>query len=36
MFAAQGYIVVAPNYAGYDISTLGYHPYSMPSSNRAR
>jgi len=26
-FAAQGYIVVAPNYAGYDISTLGYHPY---------
>jgi hypothetical protein len=26
MFAAQGYIVVAPNYAGYDISTLGYHP----------
>ena len=27
MFAAQGYIVVAPNYAGYDISTLGYHPF---------
>src|SRR5712671_1389256 len=27
MFAAQGYIVVAPNYAGYDLSTLGYHPY---------
>jgi hypothetical protein len=27
MFAAHGYIVVAPNYAGYDISTLGYHPY---------
>jgi len=27
MFAAQGYIVVAPNYAGYDISRLGYHPY---------
>jgi len=26
-FAAQGYIVVAPNYAGYDISTLGYHPF---------
>ncbi len=26
-FAAQGFIVVAPNYAGYDISTLGYHPY---------
>lgn len=27
MFAAQGYIVVASNYAGYDISTLGYHPF---------
>jgi hypothetical protein len=27
MFAAQGYIVVAPNYAGYDTSTLSYHPY---------
>jgi pimeloyl-ACP methyl ester carboxylesterase len=27
MFAAQGYIVVAPNYAGYDASTLSYHPY---------
>ncbi len=27
VFAAQGYIVVAPNYAGYDSSTLGYHPY---------
>jgi len=27
MFAAQGFIVVAPNYAGYDISTLGYHPF---------
>src|SRR6202790_1999529 len=26
-FAAQGYIVVAPNYAGYDVSTLGYHPF---------
>lgn len=26
-FAAQGYIVVAPNYAGYDTSTLDYHPY---------
>lgn len=26
-FAAQGYIVVAPNYAGYDKSTLSYHPY---------
>ena len=27
MYAAQGYIVVAPNYAGYADSTLGYHPY---------
>jgi pimeloyl-ACP methyl ester carboxylesterase len=27
MFAAQGFIVVAPNYAGYARSSLGYHPY---------
>ncbi len=27
MFAAEGYIVVAPNYVGYDTSTLEYHPY---------
>ncbi|MES2152104.1 MAG: prolyl oligopeptidase family serine peptidase [Pseudomonadota bacterium] len=27
MFAAQGFIVVAPNYAGYAGSTLAYHPY---------
>ena len=26
-YAAQGYIVVAPNYAGYDASKLAYHPY---------
>jgi alpha/beta superfamily hydrolase len=26
-FAARGYIVVAPNYAGYDTSTLDYHPF---------
>jgi len=26
-FASQGYIVVAPNFAGYDTSTLTYHPY---------
>ena len=25
--AAKGYIVVAPNYAGYDQSTLPYHPF---------
>lgn len=24
---ARGYITVAPNYAGYDTSTLAYHPY---------
>lgn len=27
MFAAQGYIVVAPNYLGYAGSTAAYHPY---------
>ena len=27
IFASHGYIVVAPNYAGYDTSTLPYHPY---------
>jgi Secretory lipase len=27
LFATQGYIVVAPNYAGYDTSTLPYTPY---------
>lgn len=27
LYAAQGYIVVAPNYAGYDSSSLDYHPY---------
>jgi Prolyl oligopeptidase family len=27
VFAARGYIVVAPNYAGYDTSALSYHPY---------
>ncbi|WP_201535824.1 alpha/beta hydrolase [Psychrobacter ciconiae] len=26
-FAAQGYVVVVPNYAGYDKSNLSYHPY---------
>ena len=26
-YAAQGYIVIAPNYAGYDSSALDYHPY---------
>jgi hypothetical protein len=27
MYAAQGFIVVAPNYTGYKGSTLAYHPY---------
>jgi hypothetical protein len=27
IFASRGYIVVAPNYAGYDTSDLPYHPY---------
>jgi poly(3-hydroxybutyrate) depolymerase len=27
LFVSQGYIVVAPNYAGYDTSTLDYHPF---------
>lgn len=26
-FAAQGYITIMPNYAGYDSSNLPYHPY---------
>ncbi|RJG05225.1 hypothetical protein D3870_03595 [Noviherbaspirillum cavernae] len=26
-YAAQGFIVIAPNYAGYDGSSLSYHPY---------
>lgn len=27
MYAAQGFIVVAPNFLGYDKSSLQYHPY---------
>lgn len=33
MFAAQGYIVLAPNYAGYDSSTLSYHPHHIADQN---
>jgi pimeloyl-ACP methyl ester carboxylesterase len=33
VFAAQGYIVVAPNFLGYDGSTLGYHPYVNGAEN---
>ncbi|NHZ99239.1 prolyl oligopeptidase family serine peptidase [Massilia sp. CCM 8734] len=29
MYAAQGYIVIAPNYAGYDTSALNYHPHHI-------
>ncbi len=31
-FAAQGYIVVAPNYAGYDTSSLPSHPYLIAAA----
>lgn len=27
LYAAHGFIVVGPNYAGFDSSSLGYHPY---------
>ena len=27
IYAARGYVVVAPNFAGYDTSSLDYHPY---------
>lgn len=29
VFTAQGYILVAPNYAGFDVSELDYHPYLL-------
>jgi len=35
VFAAFGYIVVAPNYAGYDTSTLSYHPYLVANQQSA-
>jgi Secretory lipase len=35
VFAAEGYIVVAPNYLGYDISTLKYHPYLVAKQQAA-
>jgi poly(3-hydroxybutyrate) depolymerase len=31
-FAARGYIVVAPNYTGYDTSTLPYHPFVVAAA----
>lgn len=33
LFAAQGYIVVVPNYAGYDTSSLNYHPEHIADQN---
>jgi pimeloyl-ACP methyl ester carboxylesterase len=35
MFAAHGYIVVAPNYTGYDSSSLPYHPYLNAAAQSA-
>jgi hypothetical protein len=35
VFAAFGYIVVAPNYAGYDTSMLSYHPYLVADQQSA-
>ncbi len=35
LFAAEGYIVVAPNYAGYHSSTLSYHPYLVGAQQAA-
>jgi dienelactone hydrolase len=34
-FASQGYIVVAPNYTGYDRSKLAYHPYQVADAQAA-
>jgi hypothetical protein len=34
-FASQGFIVVAPNYTGYDTSTLPYHPYLVADAQSA-
>ncbi|HZT02555.1 MAG TPA: hypothetical protein VFA39_09860 [Steroidobacteraceae bacterium] len=33
IYASQGYIVVEPNYAGFDVSTLKYHPYFNAEQN---
>lgn len=35
MYAAQGFIVVAPNYLGYDRSSLSYHPWLHAESQAA-
>ena len=36
LFVSQGYIVVTPNYAGYDTSTLPYHPYLIADQQSER
>lgn len=33
LYAAQGYIVIAPNYAGYDTSPLSYHAHHVAEQN---
>ncbi|MFA7664489.1 MAG: lipase family protein [Burkholderiaceae bacterium] len=35
MFAAQGYVVVMPDYLGYGESDLGYHPYLQAENTAA-
>ena len=34
-FASQGFLVVAPNYTGYDTSTLDHHPYLVADAQAA-
>jgi hypothetical protein len=34
-FASQGFVVVAPHYAGYDTSTLDHHPYLVADAQAA-
>ena len=35
LYASEGYVVVAPNYAGYADSALSYHPYVIESQQSA-
>ena len=32
MYAAHGYVVIAPNYVGYDTSNASYHPYLIKAA----
>ena len=32
MYAADGYVVIAPNYVGYDTSNASYHPYLIAAA----